>query len=207
MKKKFIKSFFLLSELLMLASCSFKDENGNLLSIGGFTIPSGEEIAEKLIPNGIAFGVQLTACLIIALIVIVFAYKPVAKYIKTRQDYIENKMKNAKDNEKISEANRLISEKNITDSKKQASKIIENAKIAANKEKEEIISKIDEEIASKKMQAEEDILRERKNAEEEIKENIIDVALVATSKLLEKEVDNVDNKKFLDDFISSLDKE
>lgn len=207
MNKKFIKSFFLLSELLMLASCSFKDADGNLISIGGFTIPSGSEIAEKLIPNGIAFGVQLTACIIIALIVIFLAYKPVAKYIKTRQDFIENKMKNAKDNEQLAEANRLISEKNITDSKKQASEIIENAKIAAFKEKEEIISKLDEEIASKKLQAEEDILRERKNAEEEIKENIIDVALVATSKLLEKEVDSVDNKKFLDDFVSSLDKE
>ena len=203
--KKVIKSSLLLSSVLALCSC--KDAEGNLLPIGGFSIPSGEEIVKKLIPSGLSFAVQLTAFIIIALAVIVFAYKPVAKYMKTRQDFIEGKMKSAKENEKIAEENRLLSEQNIKESRKEASEIIEKAKLDAIKAKEDIIAKTDEEIAAKRKQAEEDILRERKQAEVEIRDDIIDVALVATSTLLKREVSDDDNKKFLDDFITSLDKE
>ena len=56
--KKIIKSILLFSGALALTSC--KDENGKLLPIGGFSIPSGEEIVLKLIPSGISFAVQFS---------------------------------------------------------------------------------------------------------------------------------------------------
>lgn len=206
--KKIIKSSLFLSVILALVGC---DEIGEgsfpIFGENGFNIPSEEEIIAKLIPSGLSFIVQLTAFIIIALAVIIFAYKPVAKYMKTRQDFVEGKMKTAKENERVSEENRLLSEQNIKESRKEASEIIEKAKIDALKAKEDIITKLDEEIAAKRKQAEEDILRERKQAEVEIRDDIIDVALVATSTLLKREVSDDDNKKFLDDFITSLDKE
>lgn len=203
--KKIIKSIPLLCGVLLLSSC--KDENGNFNPFAGFKLPEGGEIVGKLIPNITSFLVQLVAFILMVLVVCKFAYKPVAKYIKTRQDYLESQMKSAKEKEAKASENLLESEKAIKESRVEASNIIEKAKVDALKAREYIITKVDDEVALKRKQAEEDILRERKQAEEDIKEDIIDVALTASSALLKREVSDDDNKKFLDEFITSLDKE
>lgn len=197
--KKIIKSISLLCAIVFLTSC---EEN-----YAGFTLPSGEDIINKLIPNIPSFLVQFTAFVLIAVVVIKFAYKPVAKYIKARQDFVESQLKSAKEKETFAQENFQKSEESIRKSRVEASAIVDKAKTDAIKAKEEIIAKLDEEIAAKRKQAEEDIIRERKQAEEDIKEDIIDVALVASSALLKREVSDDDNKKFLDEFITSLDKE
>ena len=197
--KKIIKSISLLSAIILLTGCEE--------SYAGFTLPNGQDIINKLIPNIPAFLVQLTAFILMAVVVIKFAYKPVAKFIKARQDFVSEQLKSAKEKEAIAEDNLQKSNEAIKNSRVEASAIIEKAKADALKTREEIITKIDDEVALRRKQAEEDILRERKQAEEEIKEDIIDVALVASSAHLKREVSDDDNKKFLDEFITSLDKE
>ena len=197
--KKIIKSISLLGAIILLTGCEE--------SYAGFTLPNGQDIINKLIPNIPAFLVQLTAFILMAVVVIKFAYKPVAKFIKARQDFVSEQLKSAKEKEAIAEDNLQKSKEAIKNSRVEAAAIIEKAKADALKTREEIITKIDDEVALRRKQAEEDILRDRKQAEEEIKEDIIDVALVASSALLKREVSDDDNKKFLDEFITSLDKE
>ena len=97
-----------------------------------------------------------------AVVVIKFAYKPVAKFIKARQDFVSEQLKSAKEKEAIAEDNLQKSKEAIKNSRVEASAIIEKAKADALKTREEIITKIDDEVALRRKQAEEDILRERK---------------------------------------------
>ena len=65
--KKIIKSISLLSAIILLTGCEE--------SYAGFTLPNGQDIINKLIPNIPAFLVQLTAFILMAVVVIKFAPK------------------------------------------------------------------------------------------------------------------------------------
>ena len=52
-----------------------------------------------------------------------------------------------------------------------------------------------------KKQAQEDIERDKRNAQKDMKEAIGSVALEISKKLLKKEVDEREQKKYIDDFI------
>ena len=197
--KKIIKSITLFSMLFLLCGCAE--------DYAGITLPSGEDIIGKLIPNFWGFLIQLLAFVVMALIVIKFAYKPVSKFISKRQEYVANELLNAKNDRKEAETYLEESKNSIKESRMEANSIVEKAKTDALKVKEEILASAEEEIIARRKQAEEEILREKKQAEEDIRGDIIDVAFEATNALLQREVKDEDNKKFLDDFISSLDGE
>ena len=50
---------------------------------------SAKDFIEKLIPNFWSFLIQLLSLIVLIVVIIVFAYKPVKKILKTRQDYID----------------------------------------------------------------------------------------------------------------------
>ena len=49
----------------------------------------GETIRNNLIPSWVSFVMQVAAFIILLIIVVFVAYKPVKKMLKARQDYIE----------------------------------------------------------------------------------------------------------------------
>lgn len=165
-----------------------------------------DDIIHKLVPNFWAFLVQLLAFIVLAIIVIKFAYKPVNNYISKRQEYMASKMKEAKEKEIEAETNLKTSKQELNATRANANNIIEKAKQDALKEKETIMMSVNEEIALKHKQAQEEIELEKKQAQEEIKQDIIDVALLASEKVLEREINDDDHQKLVSDFINGLNK-
>lgn len=182
-----------------LSTFNFLDDN--------IALPNQDDIIHKLVPNVWAFLVQLLALIVMALIVIKFAYKPVRKYLKKREDFMENEMKSAKNNNLLSQKNLEESERNLKKSRLEATEIIDKAKQDAQKIQEEMISDAKEEVNRRKKQAEEEVRLEKKQAQEEIKGDVIDVAFEASEALLKREVKKEDNEKFLNEFIDGLNKE
>ena len=67
-----------------------------VFSLTGCTIDlSSDDFTSKLIPNWPSFVTQLAALVVLIIVVIVFAYKPVKKILKKRQDHIEENIKEA----------------------------------------------------------------------------------------------------------------
>ncbi len=168
------------------------------------TIVDPNDIIHKLIPNFWGFLVQLLAFIILAILVIKFAYKPVNKYITARQNFMESELKSAKEKEEMASNNLQISKQELNATRANANNIIEKAKQDAMKEKESILASTNEEIAMKHKLLEEEIILEKKQAEEEIQKGIVDVALLASEKVLEREINDEDHRRLVNDFIKEL---
>ena len=75
---------------------------------------NADSIIQKLIPNWTSFVVQLAAFLVLVAVVIYFAYKPVKKLIKSRQDYIEDNIKQSELAKSRANDNIIKSEETLT---------------------------------------------------------------------------------------------
>ncbi len=195
-KNKIAKTLILLFSLFSLTSCNVND----FLNLK-------EEISQKLFPNVWAFLVQFIAFIIMCIIIIVFAYKPIKAYINKRKELLNNEVKEAELNKTESEKLILDAQKEVANSRKKANEIIELAKKDAEIKKEEILESANEEAKNKIEEANAIIEKDKLEAEKEIKNNIAGVALDLSSKILEREVSSSDNEKIINDFINSLDKD
>ena len=166
----------------------------------------GEQIIEKLFPNVWALIAQLISFLILVIGMIFLVYKPVKKYLTKRREILDNEVKETEENKNKALNNVLTSEKEIASSKQKAKTIINNAEISASKKRDEIIenAKIEAKDIIKDANIAADKIKE--DAKLELKNQIVDTALKASKKVLEREVSEKDNEKIIDDFISQLDK-
>lgn len=161
-----------------------------------------KDIADKIIPDDPwAFVVQLTATFLLVLILAKFLVKPVRNYIAARHAYIQGNLdeaanKNKEADEKLLDANTQLKEARVT-----SKQMVENAKVTALNEKDRIVEETKVEVASMKEKARKDIENERIQMKEQLSKEVIDVALLAASKVVEREVSEKDNKKIIDDFI------
>ena len=95
-------------------------------------------------------------------------------------------------------------EKQLSSISSQAQDIILEAKNEGEKIKEKKIAEADEEIANKKEELRKEIEQEKIRANDEIRKTIIDVAIGASSKILEREVSSKDNEYLIDEFIKEV---
>ena len=165
-----------------------------------------QDIVSKLIPNWTSFVVQLAAFLVLVAGVIFFAYKPVKKIMKTRQDYIEDNIKQSELAKSRANDNIIKSEETLTASHKQANEIIEQAKLDAENERARLLEETSLMISKMKQDAENDIAQSKEDAKEEIRKEMVSLALDASSEILSRNVNTKDNEKLADEFIRSLEK-
>ena len=163
-----------------------------------------ESFMDKLFPNPWDALAVFLAFILLLLAVFYFAYKPVKKLLKQRGDYVEGKIKTAEEREKESE--KLLNKANeeVKASRVEAMAIVEKAKEDANKERQAILDKAKEEKAAEIKRTKEEIAQEIEASKDEIHREIVSVALDASSKVLEREVNKKDNEKLIDSFIDDL---
>ena len=175
-----------------------------LLESEGLEIPTSEDFVKKFIPNFWAFLVQFIAFIFMVLIVIKFAYKPIAKFIKARKEYVESNLEEARSKNEEASKNLEETKANLQSSQKEAIQIIQDAKKEASKEREQILEDTKREIAIKHAKAQEDIKIEQEKAIKEMHDDVVDIALEATKNILGREVSDKDDKALLDSFVNDL---
>lgn len=161
-------------------------------------------IGEKLVPNWVSFVVQLLSFLILLLVVFFLAYKPVKKILKKRADYVENEIKQAKENNDQAQASIEEAKQLVASSKEKASEIIKNAENQGQERFDAIILEAKQEVAEMKKAAEQDIERAKEDAIQDIRSEMVNVALSASKEILKREVDSKDNTKLAEDFINRI---
>ena len=109
----------------------------------GETISS---IGEKLVPNWVSFVVQFLSFLILLLVVFFLAYKTVKKILKKRADYVENEIKQAKENNDQAQASVEEAKQLVATSKEKASEIIKNAEVQGQQKFDAIILEAKQEV-------------------------------------------------------------
>ena len=166
--------------------------------------PTTQEFMDKLFPNPWDALAVFLAFVVLLIAMFYFAYKPVKKLLKERGDYVEDKIKTAETREKesqklLDEANEEVKAKRI-----EAMGIVEKAKEDASKERNAILEKAKEEKQAELQRTREEIAQEIEASKDEIHREIVSVALYASSKVLEREVNSKDNEKLIDNFIDDL---
>ena len=163
-----------------------------------------KSIGEKLIPNWLSFVVQFLSFLVLLLVVFFLAYRPVKKILKKRADYVENEINEAKENNAQAQASVEEAKQIMATSKEKASEIIKNAEAQGQERFDAIILEAKQEVAEMKKAAEQDIERAKEDAIQDIRSEMVNVALSASKEILKREVDSKDNTKLAEDFINRL---
>lgn len=180
------------------------------LSLIIFTSTNGDdpfadlkEIGNKIIPNDIwSFVVQLLATLILVLILSKFLVKPAKKFINDRKAYIEQNINEAVMKNKEADENLLKAENRLKNSRKESKDIISNAREVALSEKKKIVDETKQEVNSLRDKAFKDIETERQKMKEDLSNDIVDVALLAASKVVDRNITSDDSRKIVEDFIN-----
>ncbi len=161
----------------------------------------------NMLPNLWVTLIQLAMFVLIAILFMVFAYKPIKKKLEQRANYID---KNIKDSEKlIKESENKINEANATilASQKKAGEIVSTAQKNAEIKAQAVEKELKETIEAQRVLAHKDIEDERKKMIEEANEHIVNTAIEASKQILKREVKIEDNDKYISDFIDQLNKE
>ena len=160
------------------------------------------DVSENIFPKIGALVVQLLATCILVFFVIKFFWKPIKKNIDTRREYIKQNIDNAGKLNVEAQANLEKSHKTIKDATVEARRIKENAEAEALLARQNILDKAKDEAEQKLKVAEEQIKKEREEAKQEIHDEIINVAMMAASKIVEREINKEDNEKLVEAFLN-----
>ncbi len=94
--------------------------------------------------------------------------------------------------------------KRLEESKEEASRIVSAAVKRAGEREAEILAEAQQEAAAIKVKAEESIELEKKKAMNEIKDQIADIVIMASEKVIEKEISAADNEALINKFIAEV---
>ena len=127
-----------------------------------------------------------------------FLFGPVSEVMEKRKKMISSDLDDAAQTKAEAEEIKQEYEKNLAQAKDEAGQIVSDARARA---KNEYQNKIKEEIALMKENARKDIEAEKQKTIAGLQTEIAGIALMAASKVVEKEANDKGNEKLLDDFL------
>lgn len=133
-----------------------------------------------------------------------FVFKKTIAVMDERKQELEKSFAKARDEEQRAVALKEQYENNILAYKNEGLKLVENYKRKADLVYEEVIDESKKEAVNIKNRALKEIEREKEKARAEIKEEIIDLSLQLSTKILEKEIDENKHRELIDEFIAKV---
>lgn len=162
------------------------------------------DIAGKLFPNITTIIVQLLSTGVMVYFFKKYLWDAVRKYFQARADFIEGSLQEAEDSKIRAREFLVTSEEQSKQAAKEYHNIINLAKEEATKTKEEIISEANAQAKQKIEQANQSIEASKKAAEEQMKEEIVNVAIEVASKIMEKDMQSTDNNRLVAEFVDKM---
>ncbi|MBR6483745.1 MAG: F0F1 ATP synthase subunit B [Clostridiales bacterium] len=133
-----------------------------------------------------------------------FLFKPVNDILAKRQALTDKEIKDARTAKEDADRIREEYEGHMNGAKAEAAQIISDAKKDAQITADKMIKDAETEAHDIKVRAEADIEQEKKKAVNEAKDEISSLALDIAGKVVEKEINEADHRKLIDDFISKV---
>ena len=162
------------------------------------------DVAGQLFPNLNTMIIQWLSTGVLLFFAYKFLWNPAREFIKKRQDYSQSKIDEA--NQLKEEASKLQQEAKleVKQAAKTANEILENAKNESLQIKEDIVKQAHFEANQKLEEAQKEIAYEKKKMQQEVKQEIVEVALAACEKLIgEKNLEDQDRDD-VQEFISKI---
>jgi len=145
---------------------------------------------------------QLFAMAVLLLLLKKFAWKPLMKVMKDREEYVAGEIEKAEKSRM--EANALLEQHKqmIQDARQETQILIENARKQAEAQRDEIINLAKMEAERLKEAARLEIEKEREKAVSALREQVASLSVMIASKVIEKEISEKDQEAFIQDIIN-----
>ena len=133
-----------------------------------------------------------------------FAWKPILKMLKDREDMIRNSLNDAEkakvELERLNEESEAIMAK----ARSEAQIILTDGKVAAEKIKEDTVAKAKEYAMKIREEAERQIKVEKDKAIADIKQEVVNISLSVAEKLIDKNLSDADNKTLIEESLKKV---
>ena len=131
-------------------------------------------------------------------------FKPVLGIIEAREKDIRENLAQGERAKKEGLTLKSEYEEKLTSAKEQGQEIIKQATLRAEQKENEIIAAAKQEASQLKEKASKDVEQERQKVMNEIKNEISSIAVLAASKVIEKDIDSNKHKELIDNFIKEV---
>jgi len=162
------------------------------------------DIAGKLFPDLLTMVVQLVATGILFWGLKKLLWIPMQNYLAKRSEVADAQLKDAYEAKILADDNHKQSHVILTNAMVEAKQIIESGKLEGLRLKESLLSEARNEADNKLTNALREIAHQKLQMRDEIEAEIVDVALLAASKLIEGKVDEVEDRKQIQHFIKDV---
>ncbi len=180
--------------------CFLKGVNGSVLT-DGFVLGAASNFTV------LDSAYQLLAFLVLMWLLKKYAWAPLMKVMKDREDHISSEIDKAESARK--EANELLQQQQemLKTARKESQAFIESAKKQGDAQKEEIISAARAEAERLRETARLEIQQEKENAVTALKEQVASLSVLIASKVIEKELSEQDHASLIQDSIKKAGEE
>ncbi len=133
-----------------------------------------------------------------------FLFKPIKEVLEKRRQMADQEIREAKEAREEAETIKKEYENNIAGAREEAAQIVQSAKKEAENRADQMIQAAEAEVTRMHQKAEADIAQERKKAINEVKDEIGGIAMDIAGKVVEREINEADHKKLIDEFIKNV---
>lgn len=154
--------------------------------------------------NGQIFIAQLINFLLVLVVLWMFVYRPILRFLDERSKKIEESVKNA---QRIEERMKEITEEReqiLSAGRKEASAILERAQAEAEARSQEMITAAKREVERVVTKGKQAFAEEQEAAIRELRKEIIDLSLKAATRILQKEVDEKKAKSIAEEVVRKM---
>ena len=133
-----------------------------------------------------------------------FLFKPVQKILTERQEAVDKTFKEAEDAKVQAEQAEAEYTQKLAEAKEESAAMLRNAAKKAQQRSDEIVSAAKLEAAGILRQNEEELAREKRKAENELRSEVAGLAVTVAEKVVGREINPDDHARLIDEFINSV---
>lgn len=133
-----------------------------------------------------------------------FLFNPVNSAISSRENDIADRINKSEVDMKKAEALRIENEQKLREAKNEGRNIVESFKSKAEKVSTDIIKEAKDEAQVVMERARIEAEREKEKARDEIKSQVVDLAVLLSSKALEESINEEQHRRLIKDFIAKV---
>lgn len=133
-----------------------------------------------------------------------FLFKPVNDNIDKRQNEIVSKINKTEEDRKKAQELRIENENKLGLAKEKGKNIVEDYKVKAEKVSSDILKGAHEEAETIVKRARVEVEREKEKAADEIKVQVVDLAVLVSSRALEESINEEQHRRLINDFIAKV---
>ena len=139
----------------------------------------------------------IVTVLVLFIILKHFFFEKVHKVMEDREKYVNDTISNAEEKDRQAEEKLALYNAQLATAEDEGRKIIKNARDEAKSQAKEIIDEADEKARALMEHSQKEIRREKYNARKELREEVSGLAVLAASRIIEKEITDADQQDII----------